>query len=105
MKAFCWMVFREHCSKLKRCYFVLQRSPHPASLSCFVQLDAMLGELGLKIDYVFEFKVADELLVKRITGRRIHPGTATTSAPLLRLRVLTYHAKHCQEQIDNDIMS
>ncbi|WP_104202752.1 adenylate kinase [Billgrantia saliphila] len=38
------------------------------------QADA-LKEAGVKIDHVLEIAVADEEIVKRLAGRRVHPGS------------------------------
>lgn len=38
------------------------------------QADAM-KEAGVAIDYVLEFAVPDEEIVKRMSGRRVHPGS------------------------------
>lgn len=38
------------------------------------QADAM-QEAGIKIDHVLEFDVADEVIVERMSGRRVHPGS------------------------------
>jgi len=38
------------------------------------QADAM-KEAGISIDAVLEFDVADEEIVKRMSGRRVHPGS------------------------------
>lgn len=38
-------------------------------------LDQMFESKKKKIDHVLEFKVNDEILVERISGRRIHPGS------------------------------
>lgn len=38
------------------------------------QADAM-QEAGIKIDYVLEFDVADDVIVERMAGRRVHPGS------------------------------
>ncbi|AKM48441.1 adenylate kinase [Edwardsiella anguillarum] len=38
------------------------------------QADAM-KEAGINVDYVLEFAVPDELIVDRIIGRRVHPGS------------------------------
>jgi adenylate kinase len=32
-------------------------------------------EAGIKIDYVLEFDVADEVIVERLSGRRVHPAS------------------------------
>lgn len=38
------------------------------------QADAM-QEVGIEIDYVLEFDVPDEVIVERMAGRRVHPGS------------------------------
>jgi adenylate kinase len=38
----------------------------------------MLKEDKSKLEQVFEFAIEDNLLVKRVTGRRIHPGSGRT---------------------------
>ncbi|WP_417618221.1 adenylate kinase [Oceanisphaera sp.] len=38
------------------------------------QADAM-QEAGVTVDYVLEFAVPDEEIVKRMSGRRVHPGS------------------------------
>lgn len=38
------------------------------------QADAM-QEAGIKIDHVLEFDVDDEVIVERMSGRRVHPGS------------------------------
>lgn len=38
------------------------------------QADAM-QEAGIEVDYVLEFDVADDVIVKRMAGRRVHPGS------------------------------
>lgn len=38
------------------------------------QADAM-KEAGIKIDHVLEFDVDDEVIVERMSGRRVHPGS------------------------------
>lgn len=38
------------------------------------QADAM-QEAGIAIDYVLEFAVADDIIVERMAGRRVHPGS------------------------------
>lgn len=37
-----------------------------------------LDKLGVDIDYILEVDVADELLIERITGRRVHPASGRT---------------------------
>ena len=37
-----------------------------------------LDELGVNIDYIVEVDIADELLIERITGRRVHPASGRT---------------------------
>ena len=34
-----------------------------------------MDDAGIPIDAVVEIQVADEELIKRITGRRVHPGS------------------------------
>ncbi|MDX1705143.1 adenylate kinase [Pseudidiomarina sp.] len=38
------------------------------------QADAM-HEAGIEVDYVLEFAVPDDVIVKRMAGRRVHPGS------------------------------
>jgi adenylate kinase len=38
------------------------------------QADAM-KDAGIKIDHVIEFAVGDEIIVERMSGRRVHPGS------------------------------
>jgi adenylate kinase len=84
------------------------------------KLDSMLGSRGEKLDHVVELKIADPLLISRITGRLIHPASGRsyhkefnppkkpmtddqTGEPLiqrsddnvdtLRKRLATYHAQ------------
>ncbi|WP_299073968.1 adenylate kinase [uncultured Paraglaciecola sp.] len=38
------------------------------------QADAM-QEAGINVDHVIEFDVADEVIVERMSGRRVHPGS------------------------------
>jgi adenylate kinase len=37
-----------------------------------------LDKLGINIDYIIEVDVANELLIERITGRRVHPASGRT---------------------------
>ncbi|MGO1246116.1 MAG: adenylate kinase [Oceanisphaera sp.] len=41
------------------------------------QADAM-KDAGVHVDYVLEFAVPDEEIVKRMSGRRVHPGSGRT---------------------------
>ncbi|MFD1008263.1 MULTISPECIES: adenylate kinase [Oceanisphaera] len=41
------------------------------------QADAM-KDAGVVVDYVLEFAVPDEEIVKRMSGRRVHPGSGRT---------------------------
>ncbi|MGX5173941.1 adenylate kinase [Aliikangiella sp. IMCC44653] len=41
------------------------------------QADAM-KENGIDVDYVVEIDVADEEIIKRLSGRRVHPGSGRT---------------------------
>lgn len=43
--------------------------------SLFAQLDEMLSKRKTKLDTVIEFGIEDKLLIKRITGRLIHPAS------------------------------
>lgn len=45
----------------------------PRTYNQAMQLDSLLESRGEKLDKVIEFKVKDENLIERITGRRIHP--------------------------------
>jgi len=42
------------------------------------KLDVMLQDFKSKLDQAFEFAIEDALLVKRISGRRIHPASGRT---------------------------
>jgi adenylate kinase len=84
------------------------------------KLDQMLASRNEKLDHVLELKIADQLLISRITGRLIHPASGRsyhrefhppkkemtddiTGEPLiqrsddnvdtLRKRLVTYHAQ------------
>lgn len=48
-----------------------------------------LEAMGVKIDYVIEINVADEEIVKRIAGRRVHPQSGRT-----------YHVEHNPPKIN-----
>ena len=39
----------------------------------FLQLDDRMEKRKEKLDYVIEFSIPDSLLIRRITGRLIHP--------------------------------
>jgi len=41
----------------------------------FAQLDEMLNKRKTKLDTVIEFGIEDKLLIKRITGRLVHPSS------------------------------
>lgn len=47
----------------------------PRNVKQAEMLDSMLAKTGDKIDAVINFKVDDEVLVERITGRRIHQAS------------------------------
>ncbi len=47
---------------------------YPRTGAQAVDLDAILNELGKKIDCVINLDIADEELIKRITGRRLCPN-------------------------------
>ena len=42
-----------------------------------------MRENGIEIDYVLEFDVPDEVIVERMSGRRVHPGSGRV-----------YHVEH-----------
>ncbi len=52
------------------------------------QADAM-KDAGINVDYVLEFAVPDELIVERIIGRRVHPGSGRV-----------YHVKFNPPQVE-----
>jgi adenylate kinase len=52
------------------------------------QADAM-HEAGIQVDFVLEFDVPDEVIVKRMAGRRVHPGSGRV-----------YHIDHNPPQVD-----
>ncbi|RUO78760.1 adenylate kinase [Idiomarina tyrosinivorans] len=52
------------------------------------QADAM-HEAGIDVDHVIEFNVPDEVIVKRMSGRRVHPGSGRV-----------YHVEHNPPQQD-----
>jgi adenylate kinase len=47
----------------------------PRTLKQAEKLDEMLAKDNTKLDHVIEFHVDDSLLVRRITGRLVHPGS------------------------------
>ncbi|KAK2080876.1 hypothetical protein QBZ16_000730 [Prototheca wickerhamii] len=47
----------------------------PRTVAQAEKLDAMLESKGNSIDAVLNFTVPDELLVERVTGRLVHPGS------------------------------
>ncbi|XP_076656689.1 adenylate kinase 2 [Halictus rubicundus] len=47
----------------------------PRSVPQAEKLDGMLKKRNTKLDAVIEFGIADNLLIRRITGRLIHPGS------------------------------
>jgi adenylate kinase len=47
----------------------------PRTLEQAAKLDGMLATRGAGIDAVLQFKVPDALLVERVTGRWVHPGS------------------------------
>lgn len=52
------------------------------------QADAM-QEAGIEIDHVLEFAVADDVIVSRMAGRRVHPGSGRV-----------YHIEYNPAQVD-----
>lgn len=52
-----------------------------------------LAKAGITLDHVIEIHVSDEELIKRLTGRRVHPGSGRTYH-------LEYHPPKVPEQDD-----
>ncbi|MCP1340582.1 adenylate kinase [Idiomarina sp. M1R2S28] len=52
------------------------------------QADAMRDN-GIEIDYVLEFDVPDEIIVDRMSGRRVHPGSGRV-----------YHVEHNPPKVE-----
>jgi len=46
---------------------------YPRNLTQAENLDKLLGSVGRRLDKVIELKVNEEILIERISGRRIHP--------------------------------
>ena len=53
------------------------------------QADAM-KEAGINVDYVLEFDVPDEVIIDRMSGRRIHAGSGRV-----------YHVRHNPPKVEN----
>ncbi|HIP42807.1 MAG TPA: adenylate kinase [Aquifex aeolicus] len=49
----------------------------PRTVAQAEALDKMLENKGLKVDYVFLFDVSDNVVIERLSGRRIDPKTGT----------------------------
>ena len=47
----------------------------PRTVPQAAKLDNMLAQRSLAIDRVINFKVPDEVLVERVTGRLVHPAS------------------------------
>jgi len=61
----------------------------PRTVGQAKELDDLLAKQGEKIDSVINFQVDDEVLVERITGRRVHPGSGRS-----------YHVKFAPPKVE-----
>ena len=61
------------CSRSIACRFILDGFPRTVPQA--EKLGAMLATKNQKIDHAVELKIPDSLLISRITGRLIHPGS------------------------------
>jgi len=50
----------------------------PRNLDQAQSLDQILAEMGIKLDYVINFDISDEIILRRITGRRVCPECGKT---------------------------
>ena len=66
----------------------------PRTIAQAEGLDAMLNEIGLRIDHVIEIRVDEDALFKRIETRAIETGGARSddNAEVLAKRLEVYHA-------------
>ena len=67
---------------------------YPRTEAQAVDLDNILNELGLKVDAVINLDVDDEVLTKRITGRRLCPNCG-------KLFNIYYHAPKQENKCDD----
>lgn len=73
------MVSPEQYLKLKKCEIYIETKTTRSFLltnKIFnFQLDSLLKKRKTQLDSVIEFNISDNLLVRRITGRLIHPAS------------------------------
>jgi len=62
---------------------------HERTVAQAEKLDQLLSEAGTTLDGVYEFRVDDDQLVERISGRRIHPASGRS-----------YHVKTKPPKVD-----
>lgn len=62
----------------------------PRTVSQAERLDEMLKAQKKSLDRVYEFKIDDALLTRRITGRRVHPRCVSTAVLVFRLCLLEF---------------
>lgn len=75
----------------------------PRTVSQAEKLDEMLKSQKKTLDRVFEFKIDDALLTRRITGRRVHPSyggsPSTASLMLSGSSGRTYHVEFAPPKV------
>lgn len=86
------LVFGLISNKLKsaECRFGALLDGFPRNMNQAKNFDEYLSSNNMKIDSVLEFKIKDELLAERLSGRRIHKPTGRT-----------YHVKFNPPKVEN----